>query len=218
MGAKEVFFKNPPAGLLVINPPKFSAGKEFSMSMNAKKRKRGKKRVKRTHKKRHYSRKHSKRGRRSRPLHTIRISGNPRRHRRNPRRGGRTVGKFFRLPTMSEMLWLGGTAIALPTVSRMINQFLPASFQTGWGRLGSEFVIGSVGSVLVKRFVSEQAGNAVFTVMLVTVLPKVVGQLTGGMIGTLGEGESLSYLDPSNLAYMDPNQTGLSGDNEPLGM
>jgi len=137
-------------------------------------------------------RRHHKRGYSSRPR-------SRRRHGRRNAPGKKFLGGFVQLPSVQEMLWVGGGAIALPTITEKVIGFLPATMQGAWMKILTEALTGSVASALVRKFVSTTAGDLLFTVTLVRVLPKVVGQLTGGKIGevvsdyeTIGDSDQLS--------------------------
>ena len=127
------------------------------------------------------------------------VHSNPRKHytrkrrasrRSHSRRGHRNavrrmgfLGGLVKLPSVNELLWVGGGAIAIPTLARKIEDFLPAMFKGGWGSIATEFVTGSALSAAVRKFVSPMAGDMLFTVTLVRTLPRVASQLTGGAIG-----------------------------------
>jgi len=116
------------------------------------------------------------------------------------------LGGLIRIPSTQELMAVGIGAIALPAVNSLVKKLpLPDLMKTGWGGIATELVIGSVASVMARKFVGSAAGDVIFVLALANGVQKSVRQVSGTVADTIGLADDGTTA--GSLAYYDPSQT-----------
>lgn len=133
--------------------------------------------------------------------------------RRSLKRNPPTIGGFFRIPTMQELMWVSVGALGLPTVNRFVTNLIPLeAVKSGYGNIATEFLIGAVASGAARKYVGGTAGDILFTLVLARAVGRTAFQVTKGMgmatpIGfeAMEDQEGVDYFQPDGqLAYTGP--------------
>lgn len=133
------------------------------------------------------------------------------------------LGGLIRLPSTQELMAVGIGALALPAVNKLLKTLpLPDLMKAGWGGIATELLVGSVASVMARRFVGGSAGDVIFVLALSNAVQKSVRQVSGGIADTIGlsddgttAGSQLAYYDPASAPASMGYYEGQSlGDNE----
>lgn len=203
--------------------------KHTKMTVVASKRRRSHRqhRVARVVRHRRYRRSHRKSRRRSSGI-TLRRIGGRRSSRQRYRIAGiavarNPIGGFVRLPTMNELMWVGGAALVVPAISKLMKSPanpMPAFMKTGWGGIATELLLASVASVMVRKYVNATAGDAIFILGLANGVTQTVRQVAPlsvqEMIGitpaqvavAASPAAGTSFYAPSRLGHVDPASAG----------
>lgn len=140
------------------------------------------------------------------------------------------LGGLVRLPTMNELMWVGGAALVVPAISKLMKSPanpMPAIMKDGWGGIATELVLASVASVMVRKYVNATAGDAIFILGLANGVTQVVRKVAPvsvqEMIGitpmqvavaaSAPTSVGTQYYAPSRLGHMDPQAAGGFGDS-----
>jgi len=114
-----------------------------------------------------------------------------RKHYRKSSRRGRGLGNppkmmGVKLPTMNEILFGGGSALALPAVTRAVSglSFMPEMLRgDSVGNIGLEAVLGLLGSLGLNKFAGQTAGDVLRLVTVVRVVGRLGHKFSNGMVG-----------------------------------
>jgi hypothetical protein len=116
------------------------------------------------------------------------------------------LGGLVRIPSSQELMAVGIGALALPAINKLVKNLpLPDLMKAGWGGIATELLIGSVASVMTRKFVSGSAGDVVFVLALANGVQKSVRQLSGTVADSLGlaDADAMSYYGPGSMGDAD---------------
>jgi hypothetical protein len=140
--------------------------------------------------------KHSSRRRRRRSNFSL-FASSRRRRRSNPtryvaRRRRRSSNPTFGGMSTTDLLWMGGAALADGVLCRAIPQMLAPTYNVGWTGYGLNALTGGLGAWLLGKF-NRRAGQGAWIGMIVAVGQRIISEqfgagsagATGGMSGDL---------------------------------